>query len=45
VVATGGVESDRVESGEDLESFGIKYKTTWDGLLFMGSKLSAMVLV
>jgi hypothetical protein len=39
------VESDGVESDEDLESFGMKNKTTWDGVLFIGSKLSAAVLI
>jgi hypothetical protein len=28
----------------DLESFGIKHKTTWDGLLFICLKLSETVL-
>jgi hypothetical protein len=41
---TGGVESDEVESGGDLESFGMKSKTTRGGLLFIGSKISAMIL-
>jgi hypothetical protein len=36
---TGGVES-----GGDLESFGLKIETTQDGLLFIGSKISAAVL-
>jgi hypothetical protein len=38
-VVTDGVESDR-----DLESFGMKSKMTWGGLLFIGSKISAAVL-
>jgi hypothetical protein len=32
------------ERGEDLESFGMKSETTWGGLLFIGSKLSATIL-
>jgi hypothetical protein len=32
------------ESGGDLESFTIKREMSWDGLLFIGSKLSAVVL-
>jgi hypothetical protein len=39
-VATGGVESDG-----DLESFGMKSETTQGGLLFIGSRISAAVLV
>jgi hypothetical protein len=39
VEETGGVES----SG-DLESFGMKNETTRDGLLFICSKISAVVL-
>jgi hypothetical protein len=30
--------------GRHLESFGMKSKPTWDGLLFIGSKLLAAVL-
>jgi hypothetical protein len=46
VVVTGGVESGRdFKSGKDLESFGMKRETTWDELLFIGSKISAAVLV
>jgi hypothetical protein len=41
----GGVESGGdLESDGDLESFGVKRETTWDGLLFIGSKISAVVL-
>jgi hypothetical protein len=40
VVATG-----RVESGGDLESFGMKSKMTRGGLLFIGSKILVPVLV
>jgi hypothetical protein len=39
-VATG-----RVESGGDLESFGMKSETARGGLLFIGSKISAAVLI
>jgi hypothetical protein len=38
-VATGGVESDG-----DLESFGMKGEPIWGGVLFIGSKISAVVL-
>jgi hypothetical protein len=44
VEETGGVESSGVESDGDLESFEIKSETTWGGLLFIGSKISAAVL-
>jgi hypothetical protein len=37
-------ETGGVESGGDLESFEIKSETTWGGLLFIGSKISAAVL-
>jgi hypothetical protein len=40
VVATG-----RVESGGNLKSFVMKNETTRSGLLFIGSKISATVLV
>jgi hypothetical protein len=40
VVATG-----RVENGRNLESFVMKNETTRSGLLFIGSKISATVLV
>jgi hypothetical protein len=39
------VATDRVESDGDLESFEIKSETTQGGLLFIGSKISAAVLV
>jgi hypothetical protein len=45
VVATDGVETVGVESGGDLESFGMKNEMTRDKLLFIGSKLSATVLI
>jgi hypothetical protein len=35
----GGVESDG-----DLENFVMKSETSWGGLLFVGSKLSAAIL-
>jgi hypothetical protein len=38
-VVTGGVES-----GRDLESFRIKSKMTRGGLLFIGSKISEVIL-
>jgi hypothetical protein len=41
---TDGVESDRVESEEDLESFVMKRDTTRSGLLVIRSKISAAVL-
>jgi hypothetical protein len=41
---TDGVESGEVESGGNLESFGMKSKITQGGLLFIGSKISAMIL-
>jgi hypothetical protein len=34
-----------LESSGDLESFGIKSKMTRGGLLFIGSKISAAVLI
>jgi hypothetical protein len=37
-------ETDRVESGRDLDSFGMKSGTTWGGLLFIASKILAVVL-
>jgi hypothetical protein len=37
-------ESSIVESGGDLECFGIKSETTQGGLLFVGSKISGAVL-
>jgi hypothetical protein len=40
-----GIDDGGVESGRDLESFGMKSETTWDRLLFIGSKISAAVLV
>jgi hypothetical protein len=39
------VTTDRVESSGDLESFGMKSERTRDGLLFIGSKISVVVLV
>jgi hypothetical protein len=44
VEETSRVENDGVESGGDLESFGIKNKTTWGRLLFIGLKISTIVL-
>jgi hypothetical protein len=45
-VVTSRVESGKdLESGGDIESFGMKSKMTRGGLLFIGSKISAMVLV
>jgi hypothetical protein len=44
-VLTMAVVTGRVESGGDIESFGMKSKMTRGGLLFIGSKISAMVLV
>jgi hypothetical protein len=43
---TGGVESDGVEreSSGDLESFGMKNKTTRGELIFICSKISEAVL-
>jgi hypothetical protein len=43
---TDGVESDGVEreSGGDLEYFGMKREITWDGLIFIGSKISEAIL-
>jgi hypothetical protein len=43
-ISSSGVDSGRVESGVDLESFGMKSKMTRGGLLFIGSKISAAVL-
>jgi hypothetical protein len=41
----GGVENNEdLESGGDLDSFGMKSKTTWGGLLFIGLKISTAVL-
>jgi hypothetical protein len=34
-----------LESSGDLESFGIKSKMTRGGLLFIGSKISAAILI
>jgi hypothetical protein len=39
-----GVESGRVESAGDLESFGMKSEMTWGRLLFIGSKILASIL-
>jgi hypothetical protein len=39
------VVTDGVQSGGDIESFGMKSETTRGGLLFIGSKISAGVLV
>jgi hypothetical protein len=45
-VGIGGVESSGdLESGEDLESFGIKSEMTRGRLLFIGSKISVAFLV
>jgi hypothetical protein len=45
-VVTVRVESGRdLESGGDLESFEIKNEITHSGLLFIGSKISATVLL
>jgi hypothetical protein len=49
---TDGVESSGVGSGGDIggvessgvESFWMKSETTWGGLLFIGLKISAIVL-
>jgi hypothetical protein len=38
------IDGSRVESGRDLESFGMKINMTWGRLLFIGSKISAAVL-
>jgi hypothetical protein len=43
--STTTVATDRVESGRDLERFGMKSETTQDGLLFIDSKISATILV
>jgi hypothetical protein len=46
VVATGRVESGGdLWSDRDLESYGMKSEMTQDDLLFIGSKISAAVLV
>jgi hypothetical protein len=37
-------ETGGVESGVDLECFGMKSEMTQDGLLFIGSKISPTVL-
>jgi hypothetical protein len=42
---TGGVERSRVVSDGGLECFGMKSEITWGGLLFIGSKISAAVLI
>jgi hypothetical protein len=43
-MATGGVESSEdLESGGDLESFGMKSETIRTVLLFIGSKILAAV--
>jgi hypothetical protein len=39
------VATDRVESDGDLESFGMKSEMTRGGLLFIGSKISPVVLI
>jgi hypothetical protein len=45
-VATGRVESGGdIESGRDLESFRMKSEATRGGLLFIGSKISAPILI
>jgi hypothetical protein len=44
VEETDRVESGGVESGMDLESFGMKSKITRSELLFRGSKISAAIL-
>jgi hypothetical protein len=38
------VATDGVESGGDLKSFGMKSETKWGRLLFIGSKISEVVL-
>jgi hypothetical protein len=43
--STAAVATDGVESGGDLESFEMKSETTQGMLLFIGSKISAAVLV
>jgi hypothetical protein len=43
-VESDGVESGGVESSGNLESFGMKSKMTQGEILFIGSKISAMVL-
>jgi hypothetical protein len=43
--STTAVATGRVESGGDLESFGMKSETTRGGLLFIDSKISTVVLV
>jgi hypothetical protein len=42
---TDRVESSGVESGGDLEGFGMESETTWGELLFKCSKTLAVVLV
>jgi hypothetical protein len=44
-VSTVAMATDGVESGGDLESFGMKNEMTQGGLLFISSKTSAAVLV
>jgi hypothetical protein len=44
VEETNGVESGGVESDGNLESFEMKSKMTGDELLFIGSKISAVIL-
>jgi hypothetical protein len=45
-VATNRVDSDRdIESDGDLESFGMKSEMTRGGLLFIDSKILAVILV
>jgi hypothetical protein len=43
-VESDGVESGGVESGGNLESFGMKREMTQGEILFIGSKISAVVL-
>jgi hypothetical protein len=42
-IGSSDVNGDGGESGVDLESFGMKSKMTRGGLLFIGSKILAMV--
>jgi hypothetical protein len=44
VMVVGEVDSGGVESDGDVESFGMKSETIQDGLLFIYSKISAVVL-
>jgi hypothetical protein len=44
VASTAAEETGGLERGGNLESFGMKSETTWDGLLFIGLKISATVL-